>query len=137
MNLSPDELTLIRTQGTALDGEGVYYVPDSQEGHWRLTLRGHAFFRFAVGHYGLSLPVPCVMTQVELLHLKRALLRAKTLELAQGASTALEAGEVPSRERVLARSFLEGSLEHALSAAQHHAQAVRLGANVIPGPRPA
>lgn len=137
MNLSPDEVTLIRTQGTALDGEGVYYVPDSHEGRWRLTLRGHAFFRFAVGHYGLNRQVPSVLTTVELLELKRELLRAKTLELADATQDALLAGELPSQERQLARAFVEGTLEQAMTAARYHAQAARLGKNIIPGPRPA
>lgn len=132
--LTPEELAIISAQGTTLDGEGVYYVPDSQADHWRLTLRGLMFYRQALKHYELTRELPHRMSDAQLWELKRALLRARTQALAAEVAQALEQGQLPVSERTLARSILHDSLQRAMRVAEHHCLCSRAGDNVIAGP---
>lgn len=132
--LTQEDLEKIRTQGACLEGEGTYYVKDGKVGFWRLTVRGFAFYRRAIHHFGISHRLQLVMAEQELLELTKSLLRARTLELGDELALELEQGGVEPSQRLVARTFLEGSLDRAMQVASHHNQAVRRG--VLPGPTP-
>ena len=134
--LTPEELAQIKAHGTSLDGEGLYYVPDSQAGYWRLTLRGHAFFKEAMRTYGVPGNLQDVLSHEELMRLKAQLLRARTYELGQEVSEALSRGAIVPQQREMVRQALEGSLPQFLQASKAYRDAVKHGPNVIPLPAP-
>lgn len=129
--LNEQDVQTIQAHGASVHGENVYYVR-SPDGHaWELTERGVQFYTTALQHYGLEWPLRNVMSEQELAQLDQALLRCRTMELAEILEYELKSHRLPPQVRDAAHAILHEDADDVNVALRRLTQAAQAGHNVV------
>lgn len=128
--LSNQEVRTIQEHGTQVQGENIYYVRSQDGSAWELTERGIEFYTTALQHYGLEWPLRSVMSEQELAQLDQALLRCRTLELAEILEFELKTHRLPPQVRDAAHAVLYGDAHDVSAALRRLTNAAKSGHNV-------
>jgi hypothetical protein len=129
--LNSQEVRTIQEHGTQVQGENIYYVRSQDGSSWELTERGIEFYTTALQHYGLEWPLNPVMSEQELAQLDQALLRCRTLELAEILEFELKTYRLPAHVRDAAHAVLHEDTQGVSAALRRLTNAARSGHNVI------